>query len=60
MLRTCDNLKGLPVDSPFLLRICPKLCYFIHEYECLLPERSAISEKLAKHMNACGRTAPQA
>ena len=32
-------------DPPFLLQICPKLCYFIYEYACLLPERSAISEK---------------
>ena len=28
-------------DPPFLLQICPKLCYFIHKYACLLPERSA-------------------
>ena len=35
-------LKNYP---PFLLQICPKLCYFINEQSCLLPERSAISEK---------------
>ena len=25
-----------------LLQICPKLCYFIHEYAFLKPERSAL------------------
>ena len=41
-------LKGMPLenDAPFL-QICPKL-NFIHEYACLLPDRSTISEKLAK------------
>ena len=41
-----------------ILQICPKLFYFIHEYACLLPERSAISEKLAKNTGPSGRTAP--
>ena len=36
------------------MQICPKLSYFIHEYACLLPERSAISEKLAKNTYASG------
>ena len=26
-------------DPPFLLQICPKLCYFIQEYACLLPDK---------------------
>ena len=46
--------------TPLLFQICPKLCYFIHEYACLLPDRSAISDKLAKNTYACGRTAQQA
>ena len=55
-----QNLKvcRLKNDPPFLLQICPKLCYFIHEYACLLPESSAISEKLAKNTGPSGRTAP--
>ena len=44
-------LKGLPLEKwpPFFIADLPNLCYFIHEYACLLPERSAISEKLAKN-----------
>ena len=38
-------------DPPFLLQICPKLCYFIHEYACLKAESSVIAEKLAKNSN---------
>ena len=55
-------LKGLPLEKwpPFFIADLPKFCYFIHEYACLLPERSAISDKLAENMYACGRTAPQA
>ena len=53
----CYRVCILKNDSPFLLQICPKLCYFIHEYACLLPKRSAISEKLAINTNAFGRTA---
>ena len=27
------NSKGLPLENyPFLLKICQKLCYFIHKY----------------------------
>ena len=43
--------------SPFLLQICPKLFYFIHEYACHRAERSAITGKLAKNINDRGRTA---
>ena len=48
-----ETLKGLPLENypPFLLQICPKFRYFIHEYACLLPER------LAKNTYACGHTA---
>ena len=46
-------------DPPFILQICLKLCNFIHEYACLLPDRSAISEKLAKNTYTCERTAPK-
>ena len=47
ILRLILHLKGLPLEirpPPILLQICPKLCYFIHEYACLLPDRSAISD----------------
>ena len=31
-------------DPHFLLQICRKLCYFIREYTCFRPKRSAIVE----------------
>ena len=44
-------------NDPF--SIFPKTLYFIHEYACLRPVRSAIAEKSAKKTNNRGRTAPR-
>ena len=62
--RLCDYrltiLKRLPLGklSHFLLQICPKLCYFIHEYACFRLEMSDVSVKMAKQPNDSGSTAP--
>ena len=41
---------------PFLLQICSKVVYIIYEYACLMPEKSAIAEKLAKKTTTMGTT----
>ena len=44
------ELKGLPLknDTAFLLQICPKLYYYIHEYACFMLDKPPIFEKLTK------------
>ena len=51
ILSTTPNIGKWP---PFFIENLSKTLFFIYEYACLSPERSAISEKLAKNMYACG------